>query len=295
MRSIFSNIYNIVSLFQFTVFVLISFLFHFMNFNFTIAQQVYSSNYFNKEAMYSKIELNDELREISGLAVSDDDRVFCHNDEHGIIFQIDPENGKIIKRFYLGEKIIKEDFEGIAIAGHKFFMVSSSGDIYEFEEGNDGERVEYKIHNTGLSSKSNVEGLCYDIVTNSLLLACKEKPGKKYKDFRAVYSFSLRTNKLNDEPYLLINLKELQTKFGIKDFYPSGIEISNDKNSFFLISSKGKPAVIEIDRKSNILFAKNLNKKKHNQPEGISFLKDYSLLISDEGGKGKSVLSRYKK
>ena len=70
----------------------------------------------------------------------------------------------------------------MAIAGNKFYLVTSKGNIFEFDEGNDNKMVNFKLYKTKLSSEYNVEGLCYDNEINSLLLACKDYPGKGYKD-----------------------------------------------------------------------------------------------------------------
>ena len=63
----------------------------------------------NKDAY--QVELNKELKEISGLAFSKEGKLFCHNDEKGIIYQVDLRNGKILKKFKLGILTINRDFE----------------------------------------------------------------------------------------------------------------------------------------------------------------------------------------
>ena len=124
------------------------------------------------------VVLPKSLREISGLAVADDGRIFTHNDENSEVSQVDPATGNIVKRFHVGEKGMKGDFEGIAVVGARFFLVSSRGELYEFAEGADEAVVPYEIRKTGLNVENDVEGLCYDPETQSLLLACKEKAGK---------------------------------------------------------------------------------------------------------------------
>src|SRR5688572_27149731 len=47
-------------------------------------------------------DLPSRLHEISGLATSADGRVFAHDDEHAVIYQIDPKQGRIMKWFSLG-------------------------------------------------------------------------------------------------------------------------------------------------------------------------------------------------
>ena len=145
---------------------------------------------FNPENRQS-VKLPNILQELSGLAMTKDGRLFGHNDEKADVYQINPDNGKIVKSFSLGKKTLKKDFEGIAIVDDLFYLVTSDGDLYKFKEGEDKSEVSYKKYETRLSSKNDVEGLCYDPDTETLLLACKGYPGKSYDGKRAVYSFSL--------------------------------------------------------------------------------------------------------
>jgi hypothetical protein len=55
-----------------------------------------------------------------------------------------------------------------------------------------------------------VEGLCYDPETTSLLLACKDYPGKGFEKNKAVYSFALHTITLDEKPRFLIPLKDIR-------------------------------------------------------------------------------------
>ena len=236
-----------------------------------------------------RIKLPGELQEISGLTMTDDGRMFGHNDEKGFVYQIDYTVGDIVKKFSLGKKYEREDFEGIAFANNTFYVVSSNGDIYEFEEGNDGESVTYNVIETDLKSKFDVEGLCFDPETNSLLLACKGYPGKGFKRQKAVYSFSLDEMKLEKEPRFLIDLSEIK-----KMFNPSGIERSPNTGTFFIIAANGN-AIIEISKEGKLIDEKKLPPIIHEQPEGITFAPDKSLIISDEGDftSGSIVIHKY--
>jgi len=127
-------------------------------------------NYSFSDKHSRAITLPKQLNEISGLAVTGDNRLFAHNDEVGTVYEIDISAGKIINEFYLGKKKIKKDFEGIAVAKDSLFMVTSSGVIYKFSYPDHEKNVDYKKFKTILSAKNNVEGLCYDKATNSLLL-----------------------------------------------------------------------------------------------------------------------------
>jgi len=247
-------------------------------------------NYNLNEKSNIKIKLPKELSEISGLAYSEDNHIVTNNDETGTVFEIDILTGKILNEFYLGKKKIKKDFEGIAAVNDSLFMVTSSGVLYQFSFPDEEQNVEYKKYKTFLSSKYDVEGLCFDRATNSLLLACKGFAGKDLKGYKAIFKFDLSNHKLAEEPRFLIWLKKLKDKYDIKNFSPSGIEIHPRSGNFFIVSANIK-AIIEISPDGKILEAVKLDKKYHKQPEGITILPDGSLIIADEGNGGKGFIT----
>jgi len=230
----------------------------------------------------SSIKLPDEISEISGIAVTENDRLFCHGDEDADIFQIDMKSGQVIKKFYVGETSVNGDFEDIAIAGDRFFLVESKGIIVEFKEGNDGEHVPYIVYKTFLKSSNNVEGLCYDPEINSLLLACKDYPGKGFEKNKAVYYLFLNTMTLYEKPKFLIPLKDIRKNTIENEFSPSGIARHPKTGSFFVIAARGN-AIIEVSKEGEIIAQKDLPEKVHKQPEGIAITKDGTLFISNEG------------
>ena len=89
-------------------------------------------------------DLPGRLEEISGLAFAPDGRLFAHDDERSWIHEIDPATGEVGKRFMLGKKTVQDDFEGIAIVGERFFLITSAGLLYESREGGDREEMEYR-------------------------------------------------------------------------------------------------------------------------------------------------------
>lgn len=235
-----------------------------------------------------------ELNEISSLAVNSNGKLFCNQDESGIIYQLNPYSGKVIKKFFIGHNTIDRDFEGLAIVDSTFYLITSSGLLFIFNEGKNNEAVTYKTKKLNFSKKFNIEGLCYDPLTQSLLIAAKDYPGKNLKGNRAVYSYSLIKNKVNPNPRFIISLKALKNKFNLATFYPSAIETLPDNSGFLILSSKGEKAIIQISNNGDIIAAVKLKKKHHRQPEGITFLQDGNLAISDEANGKKAKLTIYK-
>jgi Uncharacterized protein conserved in bacteria len=234
------------------------------------------------------IKLGSELSEISGIAFTNDNRLFAHHDEYGIIYQIDTKNGNILKKFWLGRKAIKGDFEDLTIIKNKFYLLKSNGKIFEFNEGNNNSSTNYIELKTGLKKINNVEGLTYNPKTNSLLLACKDFPGKDYEGFRAVYSYSLSTNKLESKPIFLIPVSQIISALNIDDFRPSAI-CRCKNNGHYIILSASSRAVIEVSENGKILEMQKLSKKHHPKPEGIAVDNMSRLIISDEADQGGTL------
>jgi uncharacterized protein YjiK len=239
----------------------------------------------------TQFNLPRRLSEASGLAFSPDGRLFCHNDELGMVFQVDYTDGSIVKQFSLGKVTVRSDFEGIAIAGEWFYLVSSNGNIYEFKEGKDNERVSYNVYKTSLNENNNVEGLEYDAETRCLLLACKGDPGKGYKGYKAVYAFSLNDKKLMKKPRLLIPLSVVAKKAHRGEFNPSGIAKHPKAGTYFIISANGR-SIIEMSEEGDVLAQQDIPQKVNEQPEGIAFAPDLSMIICNDvqGGVGKMTV-----
>ena len=265
-------------------------------------------NYFTDSRTKASYKLAKKLTEISGLTLNDEGRLFGHNDEEAWIFEIEPADGEIIKEFYLGNKKAKKgDFEGIAFAAGKFFLVTSTGDLYRFSEGKNNEGVRYDLFKTPLSGKYDVEGLCYDPDTNCLLLVCKGFAGEEFEEMRAVYSFNLDSLKLQPQPRFLLSIDGILSKLkqnftrklgefflliDPKNFTPSGIERHPESGTFYILSSRSQ-LVIELSPDGTVLELVELSAKSHHQPEGITFLKDLSLVISDEAGDKRARITIY--
>lgn len=241
-------------------------------------------------------QLIKELTEVSGLTFTRDGRLLCHNDEQGIIYEIDYRTGSVRQRFYLGKSAVyHDDLEGIAAKQDTIFMVNSSGKILRFLPGKNEEKISFKEFKTPLTARNNVEGLAYDPVTNCLLLACKDEASLILAnplpaDQKAVYAFSLTTYKLLPEPRFLIATSKITARTGQKDFRPSSIEYDPHTGNFFVLAAKGK-AIVEIDPNGNLLGVSSLPKKVHKKPEGIAIAPDRTIVICNEGG-GKSKVGR---
>ena len=277
-------------------FVLTGFVLLLFSFNLTCQQEGKSvlESYNIDSKSNEMIYLPKELKEISGLAYAGDGFLFMHNDEKGIAYKFDLKKQKVIAEYELGEKHVKKDFEDIDVLKDSVYMITSDGVLYKFSLHDGKDEIPFEKIKTGLDRKNNIEGLCFDPKTNSFLFACKDYPGKGYKDYRAVYEFDIVNKKLKPEPRFLISLEQLKQEYDIKDFSPSGIELHKKSGHFFLISASPE-VIIELDSKGNLINAKKFNDKIHKQPEGITFLNNNSMVISDEAKDKKAKITIFRK
>lgn len=237
------------------------------------------------------------LSEASGLAMSEDGRLFCHNDEEGIVFEVDYTIGKIVKQFSLGSGFLKGDFEGIAIRKDTLYMVESNGNIFAFREGENNSRVKFQMYRTSLNHKNDVEGLEYDPETDCLLLACKGEPSmasgkKKHRGYKAVYAFSLKTYTLLESPRFLIRIGEVAKNARMGQFNPSGIARHPKSGTYFIITADGE-AIIELPKNGRILAQEKIPNKANSHPEGIAFAPDLSMILCNDANGGTGTLTVY--
>jgi hypothetical protein len=252
-----------------------------------------------------QVALADELAEISGLAFASDGRLFAHGDEDGTVYQIDPRSGKILGTFALaptgrgpnlGKKTrpgqVAGDFEDIAIAGDRFFLVTSNGMLLEFKEGRSGSRVPYTAHVTGLGRVCEVEGLAHDAAADALLLLCKDVPGKGRQHQVVVYAWSLKSGQLAGTPRLAVPYSDLAGVTGAREFNGSAMAISPGGKSFLLIAGP-QQTFAEIAPDGRVLRGGAFPRGVQRQPEGAAFAPDGTLLISSEGAGRHATLAGY--
>lgn len=241
----------------------------------------------------TSFKLTSELSEASGLAFASDGRLLIHNDEKGIVYEIDPRTGSLGRRFSLGKTLVyRDDLEDIAVKKDTIFMVNSSGVLLRFLPGQDNEKVSFQTFKTPLSLRNDVEGLAYDPLTDCLLLACKGEAGIEFKNkvpanHRAVYAFSLTTYKLSLQPRFLLPVAKITARLKEKEFAPSAMVRHPRTGNFFVLAARGN-AIVELEANGNLLGVAALPKAVHPQPEGLAIAADGTLVICNEGGgKGK--------
>ena len=232
------------------------------------------------------------LREISGLAVDGRGRLFAHDDESAMAHVIDPQSGAILETVHLGPRGSRGDFEGIAEAGDRFFLVTSAGILVEFLEPPDEGVAMFRRIETELDGECEFEGLAYDSSTRSLLLPCKTTRGRDWDDQVVIFGVPVATLTPEGEPRFAVPRDDLVAAGIDDDFHPTAIEIHPRSGSLFLLAAQ-EEAIIEVSREGRVIAARQLSRAAHPQPEGIAFGSDLKLWIADEGGSRRGTLTAY--
>ena len=246
----------------------------------------------------NKMTLDGALSEISALSFyAAKNELLTVNDENGILYFLDATTGAIKEALDFAKD---GDFEGVELVGNTVYICKSNGHLYPYDliKREKGKKIK-----TVLGPDNDVEGLTYNPVTNSLLLACKGSPNLKEKKFRktkAFYQFDLVENKIITEPFFILedimlkaffdaNLpkevsksKKKKLKNRLEDFSPSAIAIHPVTKDYYILSSVGRlMIVVRPDFNTKAVYF--LNDKEQTQPEGICFSPEGNLFISNEG------------
>lgn len=269
--------------------------------------------YYDLENPDAKYKMPDYLEEISGLSYYGKGKLACIQDEKGNIYVWNLEKEKIIDKYEFGKDA---DYEDIAVVDKTAYILRNNGNIYRISDFKKKDR-KVETYRTPLKEKNNTEGLAYDPLSNSLLVACKGSPSidkeDSYEGYRAIYKFDLEREELIVKPYYLIDLERLDsyidqsafTRFSLgiakklhiiessTIFEPSGLAIHPLHGDIYIISSVGKLLII-LNRKGKILDVKELDPKEFRQPEGICFSPNGDMFISSEGQGGKGYILEFK-
>jgi uncharacterized protein YjiK len=232
------------------------------------------------------------LAEISGLALTSDGRLLAHDDEKGIISEIDYRSGRIVKSFQLGSKLLRGDFEGLATVSRRLFLTTSTGRLYELAEGREGEQVPYRIHETNLGRTCEIEGLAHDAANKVLLLACKNIDGKANRQELVIYRWPLPDGNSGELTTVRVDREDVERVAGLKDFHISSIDVDPKSGNYVMVAGP-EIAWLEITPAGAVVRGGHLPKGMHQQPEGIVLTEDGTVVVSDEGRRQPATITLY--
>ncbi|MEQ6117932.1 SdiA-regulated domain-containing protein [Reichenbachiella sp. MALMAid0571] len=260
-----------------------------------------SLHHYNLKEYKQKFFLPYALEEISGLSYV----------KHGVLACIQDEDGKLFLYDYINKEISLSlrfwdsgDYEGVEIMGDSAYVVNSKGYLLIFNyEGKEGNLNTRKV-NTPLGKKNDIEGLCYDKATNSLVMVCKGDSDidKKKISGQALYQYNLDKHEFVKEPLFSVSKKDIKEFLEThKDnayeekrinFHPSGIALHPIDGNYYIIASTGKLMIV-VSREGKIHASYPISPGILGQPEGICFAPNGDLFISSEGEGDKGYILRF--
>jgi uncharacterized protein YjiK len=225
------------------------------------------------------------MSEISGIALTQDGRLLAHGDEHAEVTEIDYKRGMIVKHFLLGDKPVKDDFEGIARAGDRFYLMTSKGKLYEFSEGENKSQVPFRLHDADLGDECELEGVAYDSTSNSLVMPCKTLKNMALQGNLVIFRWSLDSTANPRVTKVSVPLKGVVGAEGWEEFHSSDIAVDPKTGNYVVVAAQEKGMIV-IKPNGEAVSARTLD-DMHNQVEGIAITPDGALILSDEIGKEK--------
>ena len=258
----------------------------------------------------AEFELDNDLEEISGLSLTTDQRyLVAIQDEDGKVFLINPSDGTIEREIDFWKD---GDYEGVEVVGDDVYVVKSSGTLYRIQGlGSDQQKVDK--FNDFLNGDNDVEGLAYDAKNQRLLLACKAASGADTDEpSKSIYSFSLSRLALERDPAYCIRKQDVQDFLGMTpmlrkvdeivsffdpdnsdfDFSPSAVAIHPISGDLYILSSVGKMLMV-IAADGTLRHLEKMEKKLHEQPEGLCFAPDGTMYLSNEAGNEEPMIYRF--
>lgn len=233
------------------------------------------------------------LAEISALALSEDQRLFAVDDEQAVVYQIDYDDGRLVKAFALGTNPVREDFEGLAIIDREFYLLTSDAKLFTASEGADGERVPFTVTDTELGDECEFEGLAPAADGGSLLLLCKNVLKGAEIDVVSVFKWRLGVPQNAFAGSVPLPVAAIREALGKRRFRPSGLALHPRGETLVVVAARER-ALIEVTASGELLNAVLLpGGERHRQTEGIEFTARGDVILADEANQGPPRLTIY--
>ncbi|MGE0442791.1 MAG: SdiA-regulated domain-containing protein [Gemmatimonadales bacterium] len=231
-------------------------------------------------------------REVSGLALAPDGRLFYHNDEHGLIGALDSKTGKILGSYQVGTPAVRGDFEGIAIRGQRILLVTSGGVLYDAPlppATTDRGVLAATRRVTGLGTRCEIEGLAVEPASQDLLFACKTPRVAALAKQVTVFRLPGRDSAVPTA--VALSREALAKGRPGRGFHPSAIEV-DPRTGHWVILASADQAVAVVTAAGEVLATAEL-RGRHGQPEGLAMAPDGRIFVSDEGGRSRGTVTVY--
>lgn len=234
-----------------------------------------------------RILLPDDLEEISGIFWHENE-LFAIEDESSIIYQINPESGKILKK----KKFEKNrDVEDLLIRNDTAWVLRSNGNLYQVVNFREKDS-QTEIFEFPAEENRDLEAIVSDANEPLIWIFCKVCKWDEGPDKTSIFKFDLRNMEYNSQPEKLIERKQLKGMLSDQELdnlkiQPSAAAFHPLTREYYLLSSTGK-WLMTLDRSMNPTSVHLLNPTLFKQPEGMTVGPDGTLYISNEAADGRA-------
>jgi len=249
-----------------------------------------------------------ELREISGITPYGEGQMACIQDNESMIYIYDLAQNAIVDQIHFTEQ---GQFRGLTKVDSLFYVLRNDAQLFSILRSTDS--VQVSSNRLGIQAWDN-EALCYDKRDNRLLLTPKSKIGKgpEFRGQRAIYEVALETGKINPLPLFTIQVEDM-LNFALDNniplpkkeaskltdsidyflkFKPSSIAVHPKTNDIYVISAIDHTMAV-FEKSGKLINFMTLDPVIFNKPEGMTFLANGDLIVSNEGQMGTPTLLKF--
>jgi len=242
---------------------------------------------------YEKINLQDDMEEVSGIFWFGNDQLWAIEDESSIIYQLDPQTGEILKK----KKFAKnKDIEDLTAIDSVAWVLQSNGTLYEVVSPLKKGKKSIE-HHFPIKEKRDFEAIIASRSEQSLYVFCKVCKWDKGPEQASIFRFDLITKEYDSIPFKTLKRADIQPLLTSKksdslDIQPSAAAIHPIENQLYIISSSGKWLLIaDLDFNPKEIY--RLSPRIFKQPEGITFDPDGTMYISNEAQDGRPNILKF--
>ncbi|WP_339758371.1 SdiA-regulated domain-containing protein [Algoriphagus aquimarinus] len=240
---------------------------------------------------FQKIKLQHDMEEVSGLEWVGADQLWAIEDESSIIYRLDPETGKILKK---GKFAKNKDIEDLLVVDGVAWVLQSNGTLYEVNSPLT-KNTETSEHHFPIKEKRDLEAIVSS--KTNLYVFCKACKWDIGPEQASIFRFDLISKSYDPLPFATLKREEIQPLLVGQstkelDIQPSAAALHPIENLFYILSSTGKWLLItDTDFKPIKVFL--LNSKTFKQPEGITFDPKGNMYISNEAQDGEPNILKF--
>ncbi|MDR7128168.1 uncharacterized protein YjiK [Algoriphagus sp. 4150] len=240
-----------------------------------------------------KIILQNDMEEISGLEWVGKDQLWAIEDESSIIYRLDTETGKILKKRKFAKN---KDIEDLLVLDKVAWVLQSNGTLYEVSSPLSANSTTEE-HHFPIKEKRDLEAIVASKTEPFLFVFCKVCKWDIGPEQASIFRFDLTTKSYDSIPFTALKREDIQPLLLTKTaeplkIQPSAAALHPIENLIYILSSTGKWLCI-TDTDFTPMKVYRLDPRLFKQPEGITFDPQGNMYISNEAQDGDANILKF--